>query len=118
MRDAVYHALLGAALALGIVVVGLTAASSPQFHFPSAVLEAYELAGTSSSEAAAAQRIDINTASAAELEALPGIGPKLAREIVAYRKEHGRFRARRDLMQVKGIGEKTYEKLEDFIRVG
>jgi len=118
VRDTVYHALLGAALALGITVVGLTAASSPRFPFPSAVLEAYEPAETSPAEAAAGQRIDINTASAAELEALPGIGPKLAQEIVAYRKEHGRFRTRRDLMQVKGIGEKTYEKLEGFIRVG
>lgn len=118
MKDTVYHAILGAALALGIAVVGLTAASSPDFHFPEAVIEPYERAEASAAGTEVRQRIDINTASAAELETLPGIGPKLAEEIVAYRKTHGRFKARKDLMQVKGIGEKTYEKLEDFIRVG
>ena len=118
MKDAVYHVVLGAALALGIAVVGLTAASSPDFRFPEAVFEPYEQAEVSAAETMARQRIDINTASAAELETLPGIGPKLAEEIIDYRKAHGRFKSRKDLMQVKGIGEKTYEKLEDFIRVG
>lgn len=48
--------------------------------------------------------LNINTASAAELDALPGIGPAKAQAIVAYRRKHGPFATPADLVQVKGIG--------------
>jgi competence protein ComEA len=54
----------------------------------------------------AAGAVDINTAGAVELEALPGIGPVLAGRIVAYREAHGPFGSLRELLRVSGIGEK------------
>ncbi len=66
----------------------------------------------------AAARIDINTAAAQELETLPGIGPKRAADIIAYREEHGPFRIPEDLTKVPGIGESTMESLIDFITAG
>ncbi len=62
--------------------------------------------------------ININTASAEELETLPRIGPKIAQRIIRYRTRHGPFRRKEDLMKVKGIGKKTLEKLQDLITVG
>jgi len=61
--------------------------------------------------------ININTASAAELDALPGIGSAYARRIIAYRKAHGPFASPDQIMQVKGIGKATYEKIKDRITV-
>lgn len=62
--------------------------------------------------------IDINEATAAQLTELPGVGPAIAARIVAFREEHGRFERVEDLMKVRGIGEKTFEKLRDRITVG
>ena len=62
-------------------------------------------------------KININTASAAELETLDGIGPSKAEAILRYREEHGPFTDVRDLLEVPGIGEKTLEKFADQISV-
>ncbi len=51
------------------------------------------------------------------LDALPGIGPKLAQAIIDYRKENGRFQRTQDLMKVKGIGPETFDKVQDLITV-
>ncbi len=64
-------------------------------------------------EDASSGRIDLNTASAAELEALPGLGPTLAERIVEYRRINGRFRFPYEIMNIPGIDEKTYEALRD-----
>jgi competence protein ComEA len=61
--------------------------------------------------------IDINTASVTELTALPGIGPSKANAIVTYRQQNQGFKSINDLMEVKGIGQKTFEKLKDLITV-
>jgi len=61
------------------------------------------------------QKININTASAAELEALPGIGPVLAQRIIDYRQANGPFGRLEDIKKVKGIGDKTFEDLKDLI---
>ena len=61
--------------------------------------------------------ININTATAAELEALPNIGPSIAQRIVDYRNEHGPFARIEDLKNVKGIGDKTFEAIAPFITV-
>ena len=59
--------------------------------------------------------VNVNTASAEELEALTGIGPALAEAIVSYRDEHGAFKTPEDLMNVKGIGEGKLEALRGEI---
>lgn len=64
-----------------------------------------------------AKQIDLNTATAQELERLPEIGPALAQRIVAHRAAQGPFRRAEDLLQVPGIGPKTYEALGDSITV-
>ena len=62
--------------------------------------------------------VDINTATAGELEALPGIGEKRAADIVADRTANGPFRHVEDITRVKGIGEGTLEGIIDLITTG
>ena len=62
--------------------------------------------------------VDINRASVEEFKKLPGVGPKLAQEIVAYREKHGPFRRVEDLMALKGIGAKKWKALRPHLRVG
>ncbi len=62
-------------------------------------------------------RININTASAAELQRLPGIGPTLAARIVAYREAWGPFSKIEDIMEVSGIGPRRFEDIKHLIRV-
>ena len=59
--------------------------------------------------------ININRASAAELEALPGVGPAIAGRIIEHRTQNGPFRSLSDLDAVKGIGAKKLEKLKDHV---
>ncbi len=66
---------------------------------------------------AGALRVNINTATAAELERLPRIGPKTAERIVAFRETNGPFRRVEDLMLIRGIGEKTFEGLRAYVVV-
>ena len=64
----------------------------------------------------AARQVDINTADDTALARLPEVGPLLARRIVAYRQQHGRFAVPEELMQVRGVGPKTYEALKGYVR--
>jgi len=66
---------------------------------------------------AQAQRVNLNTATAAQLDALPGIGKATADRIVDYRQKNGGFKKIEDLMNVKGIGEKSFLKLKPLISV-
>ena len=68
--------------------------------------------------AAPAQSVNVNTATAAQLEALPGIGPSTAQRIVAYRDKNGPFKKLEDLMNVQGIGEKSFLKLRPRLTIG
>lgn len=61
--------------------------------------------------------ININTASAADLETLPGIGPVYAQRIIAYREANGPFSDPAQIMQIEGIGRTRYERIEDKITV-
>ncbi len=62
--------------------------------------------------------IDINRASAADFARLPGVGPKLAQQIVDYRTKQGPFRRVEDLMIIKGMGSKKWKALRPFVCVG
>ncbi len=61
--------------------------------------------------------ININNATNAELQKLPRIGPAMANRIIEYRNKHGDFKTTKDLVKVKGIGNKTLEKLLPYIKV-
>ncbi len=61
--------------------------------------------------------VNINTASASDLEALPGIGAKTAARIVEYRQKNGPFKKVEELMNVRGVGEKNFLKLKPQITV-
>jgi len=61
--------------------------------------------------------ININTANTEELVKLPRVGEKIAQRIIEFREKNGKFKKTAELMKVKGIGEKTFEKLKDMITV-
>lgn len=61
--------------------------------------------------------VNLNTASDTDLETLPGVGPSKAAAIMEYRETNGRFRSIEELMEISGIGEKTFEKLKEYITV-
>jgi len=65
-----------------------------------------------------ARVVDINQAPAEDLEKLPGIGPKLAQQIIAYRTKHGPFHRIEDLLIIKGIGSKKWQALRPCVCVG
>lgn len=62
--------------------------------------------------------VDPNRATDQELQALPGIGPSLARRILDFRRDQGPFRTPDDLLKVRGIGPKILERLRPLIRIG
>ena len=62
--------------------------------------------------------VDINRATAAELDTLPGVGPRTAQRIIEYREKNGGFRRLEDLMNVRGIGERTFLRLKPLVTVG
>jgi len=62
--------------------------------------------------------VNINTATAAELDSLPGIGAKTAARIVEYRQKNGPFKKVEELMNVRGVGEKNFLKLKPQLTVG
>jgi competence protein ComEA len=62
--------------------------------------------------------VNINTATAAELEALPGVGARTAQRIVEYRQKNGSFKKIEELMNVQGVGEKSFLKIKDRLTVG
>lgn len=123
-------------VAVGAVLLDISFLSAPegsvqiaveQAVFAGALLEGGD--GVAAGEPAAAQntaplsaseqreKINLNTATAAELETLPGIGESRAAAIVAYREEHGAFQSVEELLEVPGIGEATLEKVRDMAEV-
>ncbi|NQT65895.1 MAG: helix-hairpin-helix domain-containing protein, partial [FCB group bacterium] len=63
-------------------------------------------------------KININTADKNELTKITGIGPSKADKIIALRAKVGRFEKKEDLLQIKGIGKKTLEKMSEQITLG
>lgn len=80
--------------------------------------EASSTVNTADALTGAARKIDINSASAQELETLPGIGPATAKRIIEDRARKGPFTAPEDLMRVPGIGPKKYDAIKDLITTG
>jgi competence protein ComEA len=67
---------------------------------------------------AATATVNLNTATQAQLETLPGIGAASAKRIIEYRQKNGAFKKVEELMNVKGIGEKSFLKLKQHLTVG
>ncbi len=73
---------------------------------------------STSQQSSAAERVDLNTADQPALESLPGIGPRTAELIVEYRNRTGGFKKVEELMNIKGIGERTFLRLRELVRIG
>lgn len=63
------------------------------------------------------KKINLNQATAAELQLLPGLGPALSRKVVEFREAKGEFKLIEDVMQVPGIGPKTFERIKEYLTI-
>ena len=66
---------------------------------------------------ASAEKVNLNSATAEQLQTLPGIGPATAKSIIEYRAKVGKFNRIEEIINVKGIGEKKFQKLKDRLTV-
>ena len=60
-------------------------------------------------------KVNINTATEAQIALLPGLGPKLATEVVNYRTNNGGLKTIEDIKKVSGVGDKKFEKIKDYV---
>ena len=111
-------ALLACGVMLGIFIMQtrVPGTVSVQHAEPDEPEEAVQTVMEEPSDAAD-DRLDLNTATAAELQELPGIGEVIAQRIIDYRDLCGRFLDPEQLMEVDGIGEAKYEKIRDLVTV-
>lgn len=92
-------------------------ADGTKVHVPHAGEAAVQATQPSTGGGGTAGPVNINTAGADELKALPGVGDATAASIIREREEHGPFTSPEDIMRVSGIGEKKFEKIRDGICV-
>ena len=99
------------ALLLVLAVVALAATGAAAEQKPAAPAKAAAAKATPSSP------VNLNTATQAQLETLPGIGAKAAERILEYRQKNGNFKKIEDLMNVRGVGEKSFLTLKPLITI-
>ncbi len=107
MRAALF--MLLAIVSIAVIPAAAQPPSPPKAAKPAGAAKAARPA------AAATAPVNLNTATQAQLEALPGIGAKAAERILEYRQKNGGFKKVEDLMNVKGIGEKSFLKLKPLL---
>jgi len=76
------------------------------------------LAVAAGKPAAQADKVNLNTATVEQLSELPGVGEHLAARIIEYRQKSGGFKSTQELMNVKGIGEQSFQKIESLLTTG
>ncbi|MDA8188962.1 MAG: ComEA family DNA-binding protein [Dehalococcoidales bacterium] len=89
-----------------------------QVHIPKLSAASSRPSGSSSdapSSPGVPPKIDINTATAAELDSLPGVGPETAKRIISYRQQKGPFQRAEELKEAKLVNSSTFEKIKDLI---
>jgi len=89
-----------------VFVVAVLALAPPPAH------------GATAQAPASGDKVNINTAGVDELVALPGIGKAYAERILEYRQKNGPFKRIEDILNVRGIGEKTFERIRDRLTLG
>ncbi len=82
-----------------------------------APLSALAQKSTGSSKAAATEKVNLNTASLDQLQTLPGVGPAVAKRILEHRAKIGKFTKIEEILNVKGIGEKRFQRMKDRLTV-
>lgn len=92
-----------------LITVALATAAGPAL--------AVEVGDADASAGAPSRQIDINKATAVELTAIPGVGNAIAQRIVEFRDKQGPFRRVEDLLKIKGIGEKSFQKIRPHVKV-
>jgi competence protein ComEA len=97
-----------------IIACGLLAGAD---HMVAASQQPQRQEAAPPAEKAATPQTNLNTADAPTLQKLPGVGPAMAARILEYREKNGGFKKIEDLMNVKGVGEKTFLKLKPLITV-
>lgn len=103
-------------LLVSTLLIGLGFAAYKRSRAPAPVrVEAFTVGKTSA--VPAAKKVNINSATAGELEPLKGVGKETARRIVEYRESEGLFLRAEDVMKVRGIGPSVYRKIKDDITV-
>ena len=112
-------ALLACGVMLGIFLMQTRTAGtiSVQRAAPEEAAESTQTVAEEAVDATADDRLDLNTATAEELQELPGIGEVIAQRIIDYRELCGRFLDPEQLMEVDGIGQTKYEKLRELVTV-
>lgn len=76
-----------------------------------------QLSSSQSSGSNTTGKININTANLSQLDSLPGIGPTYAQRIIDYRNQNNKFKTIEEIKNIKGIGDKTFEKFKDLISI-
>ena len=99
-------------------VLTIVAVASLLATLPSVGASAQSRPTGAASKAAPAITVNINTASATDLEGLRGIGAKTAARILEYRQKNGPFKKVEELMNVRGVGEKSFLKLKPQLTIG
>ncbi|MGH9411985.1 MAG: ComEA family DNA-binding protein [Vicinamibacterales bacterium] len=98
------------------LLAGIAVSASAQAAAPASTAKPTSRA--SSAKATASAPVNLNAATEAQLQTLPGVGAKVAQRIIEYRQKNGAFKKAEDLMNVRGIGEKNFLKIKPLVTIG